>query len=95
MTSPKDMRRCFDLVTVEPARILGLAGYGLTKGSTASLVVLDASDPVEAIRLRAARLAVVSKGKVVSRLRPPAAEIDLPGRPKTVDRRHTMAWKRD
>ncbi len=94
MTSPKDMRRCFDLVTVEPARIMGLAGYGLTKGSTASLVVLDAADAVEAIRLRATRLAVISKGKVVSRLQPQAAEIDLPGRPKAVDRRHTMAWRR-
>jgi cytosine/creatinine deaminase len=93
MTSPADMRRCFDLVTTSPARIMGLEGYGLDKGSTASLVVLQASDPIEAIRLRATRLAVISKGKLVSRSRASTAEIDLPGRPKTVDRRHTTAGK--
>jgi cytosine deaminase len=94
MTSPENMRRCFDMVTIEPAKILGLPEYGLTTGSTASLVVLEAADPIEALRLRATRRVVVSKGKVVSRLRPETAEIDLPGRPKTVDRRHSAARKR-
>jgi cytosine/creatinine deaminase len=93
MTSPGEMRRCFDLVTSSPATIMGLAAYGLAKGSTASLVVLQASDPIEAIRLRATRLAVVSKGKLVSRSPASTAEIFLPGRPKTVDRRHTAAGK--
>jgi cytosine deaminase len=93
MTSPGDMRRCFDLVTSSPAKIMGLEGYGLNKGSTASLVVLQASDPIEAIRLRAPRLTVISKGKVVSRMSPATAQIDLPGRPKSVDRRHSVADK--
>jgi cytosine deaminase len=93
MTSPSDMRRCFDLVTSSPAKIMGLEGYGLNKGSTASLVVLQASDPIEAIRLRAPRLTVISKGKVVSRMPPARAHIDLPGRPKSVDRRHSVADK--
>jgi cytosine deaminase len=93
MTSPGEMRRCFDLVTSSPATIMGLAAYGLAKGSTASLVVLQASDPIEAIRLRATRLAVISKGKLVSRSPASTAEIFLPGRPKTVDRRHTAAGK--
>src|SRR5688500_5738985 len=93
MTSPGDMRRCFDLVTSSPAKIMGLEGYGLHKGCTASLVVLQASDPIEAIRLRAPRLTVISKGKVVSRMSPATAQIDLPGRPKSVDRRHSVAEK--
>src|SRR5215203_723914 len=42
MTSPADMRRCFDMVTSESAAIMGLQGYGLAKGKQASLVVLDA-----------------------------------------------------
>jgi cytosine deaminase len=93
MTSAEDMRRCFDLVTVAPAKIMGLEGYGLRKGARASLVVLQASDPIEAIRLRATRLVVISKGKVVSRTRPATAELDLPGRPKSVDRRHPNSGK--
>jgi cytosine deaminase len=93
MTSPADMRRCFDLVTVAPAKIMGLEGYGIDKGAKASLVVLQASDPTEAIRLRATRLVVISKGKVVSRMRPATAELNLPGRPKSVDRRHAISGK--
>jgi cytosine deaminase len=88
MTSPEDMRRCYDFVTTEPARIMGLKGYGLARGATASLVVLQAATPIEAIRLRAARLLVISKGKIVSRMPERSAELNLPGRPKTVDRRH-------
>ena len=59
MTGTEAMRACFDAVTTIPARILGLDGYGVTPGCRADLVLLDARDPVEAIRLRAARLAVV------------------------------------
>ncbi len=45
---------------------MGLRGYGLHVGAVASLVVLDAGDPIEALRLRPDRLCVVSKGRVVS-----------------------------
>lgn len=88
MTSPADMRRCFDMVTVESAAIMGLADYGLKVGAKASLVVLDASDPVEAIRLRAARRCVVAAGKVVAEGPGGAMRLSLPGRPRSVDRRH-------
>ena len=75
-TSPEEMRSCFEMVTASSARIMGL-DYGLAPGKAASLVVLDAPDPVEAIRTRPARLAVVSKGKVVARTVP--AETSLSG----------------
>src|SRR3954454_12661378 len=58
MTGVDAMHACFDAVTVNAARILGLEGYGVAPGCAANLVLLDACDPVEAIRLRAARLAV-------------------------------------
>ncbi|MGA7781962.1 MAG: amidohydrolase family protein, partial [Paraburkholderia sp.] len=67
MTGIDAMHACFDAVTVNAARILGLEGYGIAPGCEANCVVLDARDPVEAIRLRAARLAVVRRGKVVAR----------------------------
>jgi cytosine deaminase len=91
MTSPAEMRRCFDMVTVDNAAILGLEDYGLEVGKVASLVVLDAGDPIEAIRLRPDRLAVVSKGKVVSRKTRNDARLGIDGRPSSVRRRHRTA----
>ncbi len=78
MTGPAAMRRCFDLVTTAPARIMGLADLGLAPGKLASLVVLDAADPVEAIRLRPVRLAVIAKGRVIARTRPAETRLELP-----------------
>jgi len=72
-------------VTQTPAKILGLEGYGIAPGCNADLVLLQARDPVEAIRLRAQRLAVVRKGAVVARTPAAAAALNLPGRPPTVD----------
>ncbi|WP_288940772.1 amidohydrolase family protein [uncultured Roseovarius sp.] len=88
MTSPEDMARCFDMVTNQNAQILGLEGYGLAPGKRASLLVLDAGAPIEALRLRPARLAVVANGKVISRMPREDAALALPGRPETVRRRH-------
>ena len=85
MTGVAATRACFDAVTVNPAKILGLEGYGIAPGCAANCVVLGARDPAEAIRLRAARLAVVSRGKVVSRMPAARATLALEGRPAQVD----------
>jgi cytosine deaminase len=85
MTGQAAMRQCFQAVTETPARILGLEGYGIAPGCKADLVLLDAGDPVEAIRLRAARRLVVRRGKIVSEAPPARASLRLPGRPSTVD----------
>ncbi|WP_208982805.1 amidohydrolase family protein [Pannonibacter phragmitetus] len=88
MTHPAEMARCFRMVTEDNAKILNLEGYGLAPGCKASLVVLDAGNPVEALRLRPDRLAVVSKGKVVSERPRNTTRLTLPGRPATIRRRH-------
>jgi cytosine deaminase len=85
MTGVDAMRAAFDAVTVNPARILGLEGYGIAPGCFADCVLLDARDPIEAIRLRAARLAVVRRGKVVARSPAARAALSLEGRPADVD----------
>ncbi|MEO0634811.1 MAG: amidohydrolase family protein [Pseudomonadota bacterium] len=90
MSSPEEMRRCFDMVTTENAAILGLQDYGLYEGAMASLVVLDAGDPIEAVRLRPDRLAVISKGKVVSVKDRNDSRLTLADRPGTVRRRHKV-----
>lgn len=85
MTSLAGMRACFDAVTVNPARILGLEGYGLDVGCRADFVLLQARSPEEAIRLRAQRLLVVRAGEVIARSAPATAVLQLPGRPPAVD----------
>jgi cytosine/creatinine deaminase len=85
MTSQAQMRQCFDAVTVNAARVLGLQGYGLEPGCHADFVLLQARSPAEAIRLRATRLAVVRRGQVVARTPAQVATLGLPGRPAAVD----------
>ena len=46
MTSQAAMHQCFDAVTVNPARILGLENYGLKVGCHADFVLLQARNPV-------------------------------------------------
>ena len=75
MTSQAAMRQCFEAVTTRPAAILGLDGYGLEPGCNADFVLLQARDTIEAIRLRATRLAVYRRGKCVARS--PAATASL------------------
>ena len=88
LTSIEAMRRCFHAVTSEPAAVMGLEGYGLEPGCRADLVVLEAGDPVEAIRLKAGRLFVLRAGRTVAQTAPRLAQLDLPGRPPAVSLLH-------
>ncbi|MDY0883201.1 amidohydrolase family protein [Dongia soli] len=85
MTGQAAMRNCFAAVTSNPAEILGLHGYGIAPGCFADMVLLQAADPVEAIRLRATRLKVIRRGKVVAESPAQTARLNLPGRPESVD----------
>ena len=82
MTSQAAMRQCFEAVTTQPARILQLEGYGLEVGCNADFVLLQARDPVEAIRLRATRLKVFRRGKCIAQMPAATAALDLQGRPR-------------
>ena len=85
MTSRDAMRQCFAAVTTGPAKILQLEGYGVEVGCKADMVLLQAADPIEAIRLKGTRLAVIKGGVVISRSAPRQSTLDLPGRPGTLD----------
>lgn len=85
MTSQAAMRQCYEAVTTHPARLLGLEAYGLEAGCHADFVLLHARDTVEAIRLRAARLAVFRRGRRVASSPAPVARLALPGRRESVD----------
>ncbi|MEO7401660.1 MAG: amidohydrolase family protein [Polaromonas sp.] len=83
MTSQKGMRDCFDAVTVNAAKVMHLKGYGLEVGCDASFVLLQARDAVEAIRLRANRLKVWRKGKLLAETAEVVASLLLPQRSAT------------
>jgi cytosine/creatinine deaminase len=85
MTSQAAMRQCFDAVTANAAKVLGLEGYGLEPGCRADFLLLQARSPAEAIRLRAQRLLVVRAGVVIARAPAAASTLNLPGRPQSVD----------
>ena len=88
MTGQQGMRDCFDAVTVNSARILGLEDYGIEVGRRASFVLLQARSAVEAVRLRAPRLLVVRDGRVLARGPRSDVALQLPGRPAQVDFTH-------
>ncbi len=85
MTSQAAMRQCFDAVTVNAARVLGLQGYGIAAGCNADFCLLQARDPVEAIRLRATRLKVFRRGRLVAETPAATSQLHLPGRPGKTD----------
>ena len=85
MTSREAMRFCFEAVTTNPAKVMQLDGYGLAVGNNADMVVLQAHDPIEAIRLRARRLFVIRRGKVIAETAAKMTALSLPDRPAWLD----------
>ena len=84
MTSQKGIRACFDAVTANAAKVMHLEGYGVEAGCDASFVLLQARDPMDAIRLRANRLKVWRKGKVLAETPKVMTSLGLAGRPGEV-----------
>ena len=85
MSSRIDMDWCFDAITTNSAKILGLDSYGIKKGCRADMVILQATDKIDAIRLRANRLTVIRAGKIISQTHPIKAALNLPDRPNCID----------
>jgi cytosine/creatinine deaminase len=85
MTSQAAMHQCFDAVTTNPAKLMHLQGYGLQAGCNADFMLLQARNPVEALRLRAMRLKVFKRGKVIAETQPSVAHLQLDHRPDTTN----------
>jgi cytosine/creatinine deaminase len=84
LTAQDAIHACYDAVTVNAAKILHLDRYGIAPGNYADLVLLQAADPFEAIRLKATRLLVLRRGKIIARTPEKVTNLDLPDRPGTV-----------
>ena len=89
MTGTGQIRQIFDAVTINGARTLGIDGYGLAPGCRADMVVLQAGDVHEAIRLRPARLHVIRAGTVIASTAPVVSQLTLGEGKVNVDFRHT------
>jgi cytosine deaminase len=85
LTGVSEMNACFDSVTTAGAKVMNLEDYGLAPGCHADLVVLQAADPIEAIRLRATRLYVIRRGKILAESAPQLSTVHLPDSKRTLD----------
>ncbi|MCZ4094110.1 amidohydrolase family protein [Sinorhizobium psoraleae] len=85
MAGIEDKHKIFDAITVNSAKTMGLEGYGLEVGCKADLIVLQAADVIEALRLKANRMFVIKSGKIISRTAPRISELFLGGRPASID----------
>ena len=85
LTGRAELGQAFDAVTVNAAKVLGLEGYGLAPGCNADFVLLQANDPADAIRLRATRLAVVRRGKIIAKSAPQTSTVMLDSESVDVD----------
>ena len=64
MGAESELRQVLDMLTLQPARILRRAGYGLAEGCDADLVVWDAERAEEIITALAACHLTVKSGRV-------------------------------
>ncbi len=85
MTGIEEIKSCFAAVTGNAAKTLNLDGYGIAPGCFADLVILQAEDPIEAIRLSAERLYVIRRGKVLAQATPRLSTINFGNEEKQVD----------
>jgi cytosine deaminase len=81
----EEKKQIFNAITTNSAKTMGLENYGLEVGCNADLVILQANDVVEALRLKPTRLCVLKGGKVVSQTPARISQLSLDGRPDVID----------
>ena len=81
----EDKKQIYDAITLNSAKTMGLENYGLEVGCNADLVILQANDVIEALRLKPTRLYVIKSGKVISKTPARISELSLDDRPSVID----------
>ena len=85
MTSVEQMRQVFEAITTNGAKALGIENYGIAPGCNADIVILQARDPQEALRLKPARLFVIRRGTVIAETSPVVSRLELADQTLEVD----------
>jgi len=88
LTGVQEIISCFHAVTSNAAKTLNLENYGLTPGSDANLIILQAENPIEAIRLQAERLYVIRRGQILASTPTRQATIHAEPLARTLDFTH-------
>ena len=85
MTSVDQMRQVFAAVTANGAKALGIENYGIEPGCNADIVILQAGDAQEALRLKPVRLCVIRRGTIIAETSPVVSRLELADRTVEVD----------
>jgi cytosine/creatinine deaminase len=85
MMGTSQLESVLAMVTDRGAQVLNLEKYGVQAGCPANLVILQAKNSIDAIRLRPARLFVISRGKVVATTPPVISAVRLGQDHKEID----------
>jgi cytosine deaminase len=85
LTGVEEIKSCFAAVTENAAKVLNLPNYGIAPGCFADLVILQAADPIEAIRLQATRLYVLRRGKILAQAAPHESVVNFGNVTRKVD----------
>jgi cytosine deaminase len=85
MSGHQELLSLFDMITLNPARALGLSQYGLEPGCQADLVVFAAAGEIDALRLQVPRRLVLRRGEIVARTEPSRTTVVWNGNEEPVD----------
>lgn len=85
MSGECDFKNLFDMITTNGAKTLNYDNYGIEIGNDADLIVLDARDEKEAIRLTSECLYVVRCGKIILETSRPKRSLKIDGNQENID----------
>jgi len=77
LSRPADLRRLLQMITINGAKTLNDNNYGIKVGNQADLIVLNAQNAAEAIRLTSDCLYVIRGGKIISETTPAKHKLHL------------------
>ncbi|HSH36582.1 cytosine deaminase [Schnuerera sp.] len=85
LSGNQQILQLFDMISVNGAKTIHADDYGINVGEQADLIILDAKDEKEAIRLISECLYVIRKGKVISQTKPAERKLELGGKIFDID----------
>lgn len=85
LSGNEQIAQVFDMITSNGAKTLQDDNYGIEVGKDADLIILDARDEKEALRLISESLYIIRKGKVLVETQAPIRELNLNGEVSQID----------
>ena len=73
------------MITVNPARLLMLDGYGIAEGNPANLIILDADSEFDAIRLTCDVSYVIRNGRIMCKTQPAKRALSIGNQTEYID----------